>query len=487
MTVFGLRAARDAPPHAGMRVALVLALLLAQACVGLAVTRLPPALVLTATAALAGGAALAVWPRATPILLVFFTSTIFTTEYAPRLVLADSRFFHVWELMLGGYLGTRALRVLLLRDRAFRIGGAELALGAFLAWAMLTPLLSAALGAEPFAVAFGYSRRLLPHAAFFVFAGTILSRRDVRRTLSWLQVFAAFTSLLTIAQVFAGWDRPLFFGNPIEYIQGDGTQYLRVRPPGFYLTFPLFVLTFADALAAHGRRRLLLALVLALYLSAILISLQRVVWLAIIAGAVLYCALTGPELRARAVAASVLAAGAAVLLGVLASLSLPLFRDMLFERVEMTGTARDQNTMRKFVEFRAALRKGMEQPLFGSGPGASIGLTARGVEAGLFERDVQRYSHNSYINFFVYYGLIGVTLFGLYLWLPIHQGIRGLRRTRDPATRNLLAGTLAAVAVILVSAQAMTLFETTATMPVLAFLLHAARFIPAEEQAATAA
>ncbi len=288
-------------PQRRLRLALVAGALLAQWLVGLAVARGSAELVLSTVAALAGAAVVGWRPQLAGYALIVFTATIFTAQYVPRVELITGWSVQVTELILIGYVGYRALRVLVTRDRAYRLGAVEIVLGLFLAYVLLSLYMAIATGRVEFGNALGYSRRYLLYASFFVFAGTVRTERSFRRFFEVAQALAAVTCVLTIAQALVGRDTRLFFGNPLEYIQGSYVPGLfpRVRPPGFYLTYALFVPAIAAWVAARGGRRSLQGVYLALYSAAVLISEQRMVWLALPLGLGVYLLLSSGRMRAR--------------------------------------------------------------------------------------------------------------------------------------------------------------------------------------------
>ena len=272
----GARSAIETP-QGRLKITLVLAAAALQVFLGMAVALTSERLVLAGLAA-ALGLALVLWrPAAVGLTLVLLASTIFTLEYIPRVSLPGGQGLYATELIVAGYVVCRGLRLLMLKDRSYQPGPLEIILVVFLFQVLFASYLAVAAGRIEFAVVHAYARPYLLYAAFFVFAGTLRDERSWRRFLDIVQLIAAVTAVLTIAQAVVGFERRLFFGNPLEYIMGQAGLYPRVRPPAFYLTAALFVPAFALLVSAGGARRRLQAVYLALYSAAILISLLRIV------------------------------------------------------------------------------------------------------------------------------------------------------------------------------------------------------------------
>jgi O-antigen ligase len=470
MTAADLRMA-VATPMGRLKVALVAVAIALPCLIGVAVARVPLLPVVAAVALVAAALALAMRPQAAGLALLFFTSTIFTQEYIPKVELSNNWGFFVTELLIAAYIVYRGLRLLVSRDRAYQITAAEIMLAVFLVDVLVSTYAATAAGRIDLGTARSYGRRYLIFASFFLFTGTMRDERSYRRALDVVQIFAAVTAVLTIAQVLVGRETRLFFGNPLEYIQGVPGEYPRVRPPGFYLTYALFLPSLSLLLAARGGRRWLQIAYVALYSAAIVISLQRSVWLALMAGVAAYVVMSSGWMRVRALRALVIALVLLVAVTIGLAKFVPGFGATAYERIVTSGTPTDINTLERLVEYRLAFRQIAREPWFGSGPGIDYGNVTFNVVGDHYEAGVQPFTHDSFVNLLLYFGVFGLVSFLAFVLLALRPAWQTLRQDADGGRRNLAAATVAGVAVVFVSAFGLSVLDVIATMPVLTLLL----------------
>lgn len=473
MTTLGLPAALETA-HGRMKASLVLAALLAPCLMGLAVAYSSATVVLGLLAAVAAVACLSWRPSVAGFVLLVLTSTVLTIQYVPKVELRNGQGFLITEVLLAGYVGYRGLRLLFSQERTFRVQLPEILLAIFMVEVLLSVYSAVSSGRVEFPMARDFGRRYLLYASFFIFIGTIRDEHSFRRMLSVLQVLAAAAALLTIAQAIVGRDTRLFLGDPAEYIQGSGNQFPRVRPPAFYLIYALFVPTLATIMTARRGWQWAQGLCLVLYSAAILISQQRIVWIAVPAGLLMYLVLVSGAMRARTLR---IAAAAVLPLAVAAvglAQVLPDFTGTAMERLAEFGSRDDVNTADKLVEYHLAFEQIKQAPLFGSGPGIDFGATTGDVLGSVYAV-VKPYTHNAYVNITLYFGLLGLATFLTFIVLAAAPAVSALRRQHDSALGNLTAATLAGVGVVLVSAMAMAVLDYPGMVPVLTFLLAGLR------------
>lgn len=470
MTALDLRG-RFAAPNGRLRLLLIAAAIALPWLAGVAV----PHASVTAVAAGIGAVAVVILlgrrPQVIALALVFFTSTIFTIEYIPKLQISEQWGVFVTEVLLAAYIAYRGLRLLLLRDQSYRVGAVEVALGIFLLLILVSTYSAVSAGRVDFGTARGYARRYLMYVSFFVLIGTIRDERSYRRVFDVVQVFAAITSILTVAQLLVGWDHRLFFGNQLEYIQGNpGDIYMRVRPPGFYLTCALFVPSIALLLTGTGARRQFQAVVLVLYSAAILISLERTIWVALVLGVVIYLLLSSGRMRLRTLRATL--AAVAIMALVTAGLArlVPAFGPTALERIVTSGSESDVNTRERLVEYQLAFRQIAHEPIFGGGPGIDYGNVAYNVVGDTYELGSRPYTHNSYINLLLYFGVAGLAAYTAFITAALAPAASLLHRDTNPDRRNLAAATVAGVCVVLISAFGFAVLDFVMILPLLLLL-----------------
>ena len=454
---------------------LVVALVAVQGLVGLASAHGMAPVLLALIGGAAGVALLWRRPLVPALALVVLTSTIFTAAYVPMIMLAKGRGIWLTEVIVAGYIAVRGLRLAVTQDRSYRLGLLDFILGLFLLHVLLSVYLAVSNGRIDLGTAQLFGRKYLLYASLWVFAGSIRDERTFRRVLGVLQLIGAIVAVMIIAQTLIGYDTRLFFGEQHEYIQGGPGSFPRVRPPGYYLIYALFVPTVAQLAASTGRRWWLAAATLALYSVAVLISQQRTVWLALVLGIGAYSVLMMGRLQIRAVRGLVMAsvAGACALAGT--AYFVPGFTSTAMERLVIIGTEADVNTLDRLLEYRLAFDQIAEAPLFGSGPGIDYGAVAPNVQIDASQLVPRPYTHNSFVNLLLYFGVVGLGLFLAMLVNVLGRGWRSLQQDRDPARRNLASAVWCAVLVILISGVGTTSLDYAPMAAVLCLLLAALR------------
>jgi hypothetical protein len=232
---------------------------------------------------------------------------------------------------------------------------------------------------------------------------------------------------------------------------GPEGSLARVRLPGLALVYVVFLPGLALAVAGPRAWRRARVAALVLMLAALLVSLNRHMWVGLAIAILLATLLTRssfrqPLLRMGVAFLLVCGVGVALLATLGGVRGIPERALTVVEpgKVEDSDSAKD-----RVRESKAAVTSIGHHPLLGIGPAGDYGAAAH-----YFPREStkpRRYVHNQYLALAVFYGIPALLLF---LALPLAvgaAGLRAVRRTQDELLHVVLAAALGTLGAVLLS------------------------------------
>jgi hypothetical protein len=264
-------------------------------------------------------------------------------------------------------------------------------------------------------------------------------------------------------------------GDPEALLRGRrvGPQgsLARVRLPGLALVYVMFLPGLAVAVAGPQRLRRTRIAALALMLGAILISLNRNMWIGLAVAMLVASLLTRTSYRRPLfrVALGLLVASA-ICVTLLATAGgvrgIPERAGSLFDPSRVEGSSSIQD---RFRESRHAVTSIRRHPLLGIGPAGDYGAKVYNRKTKTYR--TRRFVHNQYLGLAVFYGVPALLLFVAMLLAVAAMGFRVVRRTDDQLLQVVLATTLGTVVAVMLTALVSTAFLFTPSTVSLFFLL----------------
>ena len=273
------------------------------------------------------------------------------------------------------------------------------------------------------------------------------SGRLWRPLLNGLVGLAALVAILSIAAAVSGSVAHLASSvSPGSVTAVGGTS--RVRLPGLFLAYAMFIPTLVMALTVKDRWRTVRIVALLLMIVAIAVSLNRNMYFGGIIGLLVAMLVGGTQLRQRVLLAVVIAVATTVLVvesvkpGAAAEVQ-QRAGSALSTQVLSTGSARA-----RAIEFQYAFRSIANHPWDGVGWLQSYGLDVSNLGAGSGPRV---FVEDLYIHLATDYGIPAALAFLLVPAFLLYYGIRRALRAADPTDRAILAGAIGALVALLLS------------------------------------
>ena len=275
---------------------------------------------------------------------------------------------------------------------------------------------------------------------YFVVLAAFEDRRAAMRALWLVLGCMGIVAVYGIAQHLFGDAVPRYLAPSVRLWQKTGGYYHAVGMFDHHLTYgnSLIIsimlgigLWFA---LRDARRRAILGLILILALLALLWTYARSAWAGLLAGLLIFGALKGKRALFGALAAM-------IVIAIVAAQISPTIRDRLHR-----GMTSQQNLERIYT-WKTTLDMIRDHPLTGIGPGLYQPLTATYRAGYNIHWTARSHAHNSYLQIAAESGIPAGLLFGSLLAALFAFGAARHRDIKDqPARRDLLAGTVGAVA-----------------------------------------
>jgi O-antigen ligase len=401
------------------------------------------------------GAALAVlvvrYPFAGSVLFLVLVASVFAGE-PPKLYLGGRAVFP-YELLLTLLL---ALAIARPRRRTWG-GGAGLALALFLGMLLLSSTVAIRDGSGSLNDILLWGRSYYALTFFWVVVRLFPERRELLRLLGVAALIGGVTGF--VALLFGvGVSPDALFSDPGHTAVADdaSSALRRVRLPGLALSFGLLWLVILF-IARGVRPRWLWWLCLAGCLLDVLVSQNRNMWIAGLAGLAMMLVVTGPRVRSRIVA-SVVVLGAALALLVLlpqTSASTSSALQPIVERGETLlnpGKVEEESSLQdRENETRAAWANAQDHLLIGIAPGVSWGLYIIDKSSGAAVATPQLFLHNQYLYILVITGIPGLLLLLLFLSRTAFDGLADPRRAPVEAMLGIAVVAFMLTAVVMLS------------------------------------
>ena len=386
-----------------------------------------------------------------------------------------------YELLLGALLF-----VALVRPRRQTWGGiAGMGLTLFLVLAAVSTVIAVSTGQIDLNKAYQWFRPLFLLAIFFVVVRLTEDATGARRLLAAAAGAAALSAVIAVLLAYADTLDDIFKDPGSQYVsQEEGIKgFDRVRLPAVALAYALFFYAIAALMRARGAARVawsLTVLALTVHLG---LSLNRNMWVGLVAGTVLLLMLWDPRARARlGVGLAVTAVAFTTVLSVgpvggLGSVLEPLAKRGLsvVSGLDENGSLRDRQR-----ETRKAWATLGENPLIGIGAGTSYGsFTSSPALDGSFVRVPRRFVHNQYLYLALIAGIPALLGFLLFLGSVLRQAFARSHRGPELITCGVGVTMLALSAVVMLSFSSYNMITALA-------LLSGCTVVMAAEPAASA-
>jgi hypothetical protein len=382
--------------------AITASVVLAEVVIGSGITGPQSAKVLGLLAGVVGLALVFQFPLAAAVGLLVITASIFHGAYFTWSVGRVE--LHLEELV---FMALALVAVVAPRRRTW--GGATgTALAAFLGICSLCAWLGVQSGRVEVDVAFNWTRPLLFYGTFWIVLRLFPDGRSLRRLLIAALACGAIAGAVALLLQYLPsltdvLQRP---GGP--QISTDATQsglgdLKRIRQPGVAFSYILFWWAIVAALTSRGRMRLLLWILIAASSVNIILSLNRNMWIGILAGLGLILTLGGLRLRHRLLTGiAVGLAGLVLVFTVVGSSGGAAQLEPIAQRAATVVTPRqvsEESSLRdRAHETSLAWTTVKQNPVFGVGAGADFGVRFnREVGNGLWVNAVQRFLHNQWL------------------------------------------------------------------------------------------
>ncbi len=289
------------------------------------------------------------------------------------------------------------------------------------------------------------ARPVFMYLLFFVVAFGLRSEKQLRTIIIGATVISAVVALLMGLQYFLGTHVKIFFGTPylgprVESLSSDEIAITRSLPPGLAMISAFFPI--ALTLACVGKRRSMVGygIAAAILGLGVVFSFTRTVWISNMAAVAVIVLLAGGKIRRR-----LLIVGAvAIPLAIVGSVSIAGFSPKgggadfaqalssrffsMFER----KTASSASLTHRYGENRAAWKQITEHPITGIGVGHPVN-NKRWVNPINHTQGFRLnfVIHNSYLQLWVTYGILGLIA---YLWLALAVIFKGIKMSRKGRT-----------------------------------------------------
>lgn len=315
------------------------------------------------------------------------------------------------------------------------------------------------------------ARPLFLYLLFFAIAFGIRTERQLKTIIFGGMVIASIVSLLIVVQYFLGTNAKIFFGTPWADIRvealGEESNVIRSMPPGQALINLMFPATLC--LSMVGSRKLRLFCIIASFALGIglVFGFSRSAWVTTIFSLSMLWILSGRQLKMRltiiSVTAVVIAVIGSIALGTMAPGSAgSKFSSGMTKRfvsIFSRSTLRDAGIQARIDENRDTLAQIRRNPVFGIGVGRPIRYSMWVNPINGQQGFYPSYAiHNSYLELWLIYGLLGVISFA---WLSITFLIRSLLlyiRTQNPLRKMLALSFFAGYIAYMLSAIAAMMF-----------------------------
>lgn len=385
---------------------------------------------------------------ATCTLLVLVASTF--DEAWPAIPLAGRTVFP-YELLLAALLGLAIARP---RRRTWG-GAAGLTLALFLGMLALSSLVAVRSGSGSLNDVLLWGRVFFVLTFFWVVVRLFPTREEVVRLLKAAAIIGGLTGFVAVLFALGLSHEWLFRSSGDSIVSGDGALR-RVRLPGLALSFALLWLI-ALFVARGVQPRWLWWLVLAGSLANVLVSLNRNMWVAAIAGLAILLQIGGHVTRARVVTSIAILGAAISLLVLVPQTSGPTLRAVqpLVERgqtlLDPSRASQEDSLKDRQRENRAGWASAKENLALGIGPGVSWGLYAIDLSRPSPSVNPQLFLHNQYLYLLVITGLPGLLLFLAFLVRSLRDGFMLPREPPEIAMLAIGMVTLALTAFVMLS------------------------------------
>ena len=299
---------------------------------------------------------------------------------------------------------------------------------------------------------YNQARPLFHYLLFFVVAFGIQTERQLNLILRVLIWTAVVVSFLMMVQYFLGTSGPsVFIGRAgaltvTHAVSPEEQGVARSLPPGLPLMVIFFFLTLTNAAYRGLRSGAVSAVAAAILGMGLIFSFTRNLWVLTLVGILVVWAASARPVKRR-LSLLVLGTLAVAILGSVSVATLApgaagrRFSKALSERFFSTfqaKTFRSSSLQDRFRENRYAINQIKEHPVFGIGVGTPVQYKA-GADPwkGTTVITPIYWIHNSYLELWMVYGLLGFVSF---TWLAVAFLVRGFllfRRAREPAARCL--------------------------------------------------
>jgi hypothetical protein len=276
-----------------------------------------------------------------------------------------------------------------------------------------------------------------------------LSERRWRTLLDTAIAVAAAVSVLSIAAAASGAVAHVLTNISSQAVMdislgGPLSTTSRVRLPGLFFAYAMFIPTVVIAMTVRDRWRTLRILALLLMVGAIAVSLNRNMYFGSLIGLVVTMVVGGPRLRHRMLFAAAVVVASAVLIvesvkPAAATEVAQRATSALSSQVLSSGSAEGRR-----IEFRFALSS------IGRHPWDGVGwLQDYGFDSAVLGQRV--YVEDLYLHLATDYGIPAALAFLLVPGMLLAYGVRRARGAADPADRALVAAAIGAVVALMLS------------------------------------
>jgi O-antigen ligase len=287
----------------------------------------------------------------------------------------------------------------------------------------------------------------LKNLGYLLLAVTIaveLADRFWWRFLDWAIILAATVSALSIAAAASSSVASFvthFSSQAVLALAAGGGSTARIRLPGLFFAYAMFIPTVAMVFMVHDRRRPLRIAALALIIAAVAISLNRNMYFGGLIGLVVTTLIGGPRLRFRvAISFAVLIATAALILS--SSLAPSGVTTEIGQRATsaLSSNVLDSGSAKaRALEYHFAFQMIRKHPLKGVG-----WMQDYGLESGTGQGQ-RVYVENLYIHLATDYGIPASAAFVLLILGLLVFGAQRALRCHQPRERAMLAAAVGAV------------------------------------------
>lgn len=321
--------------------------------------------------------------------------------------------------------------------------------------------------------AYNAARGMFRYLGFFAILYGIKDKKEYRFVFNATLFLACVVSAVVVAQYFLGRHVQLFLGSPEGFIgRVEGEQDVsvtRLSPPGVPLMLLMLTTCLYLASAYKGKVAVRYGVLTAILAAGVILTFSRTSWISIGLAVLLILVLSPMDVKGRALATMGYMAAAAVVASIALAIAVPgraePLQRALVNRVESVLHSRktyDTTGAYRRNESRRVLKLALQHPIFGIGLGETLDydfLRQPGPNGRLQEFQVpKRTIHNSYINIWAQYGVLGLIAFGWISVVFIYRGLALWRRADELWIRGIgLCFVLTYIGLLVRSLAAMTL------------------------------